>query len=255
MSNVTKLGLILTFIFTLGCSEQDPLISLISFSSIAPKMDTQGPYVVDDSHFSSNYTITGTCSKQVEQIQINTGETWKSLSEQLPSSETNCNDKSFSVSFTLDELGFTSGIYESKSLSIKTLSGQEESDAIEFVINYQNTLPPSNNATTPTIDGITYINNTSVKIDWSLPSDHSNQKLIFNIVNGAGSNFDCSSGYEYTLSGQLSGDMTLTSGSNGIPSFDLDNDDIQIGACGVDDSLNLSSEAKSLLYKREFRLE
>lgn len=249
MSNVTKLGLLLTTIFILGCSKQDPLISLISKSSLAPKIETQGPYNLNDSHFSSPYTISGQCSSDVEDLQIKLNGNWQSIATALPSSDSNCEDKNFKLAFTLDELGFTLSTYESKNIWLKTISGSDSSEAIEFLINYQDTAPPpSNNASTPTINSINYVNNTEVVVTWALALDHNNEKLIFNLANGASSTPNCGSGLEITLS-DASGTTTLKAGTNNIPNFDLNVDDIKIVACGRDSNSYTSQATEKIYYK------
>ena len=233
MSYVHKIGLIiLAFIFTTGCSKQDPLISLIGFSSLSPKLSSQGPYIVNDSHFSTPFEITGQCSSEIKNLQIKLeAQDWTDLTTLLSNSDADCSDENFKIIFKLEELGFSLSEYNSKSLWLRSVSPAGESEPQEMVVTYNNSSPPPTTpqATVPTINSITYKTNTEVDIEWSLPSDHNNDKVIISIQNG-NVTADCSLGIEVAAS-EGTTTTTLSSGS-GTTSFDLLANDITISLCG-----------------------
>lgn len=242
MSHVGKLVLLLPFLFTISCSEQDPEITSISSLSIDPKLQNSGPYTVNDSHFTTNYEISGECSKEVTDLQVQlSGSSWKSLTELLPASDSDCSNETFNISFKLDQIGFTMGSYEERSILLKTLSGKKESEVLELEINY-----PAPALETPTIDSISYVSNTELTINWSLPSVYSNTLTHINLETGlTASDSACQSGL--SVAATTSGNTNLVSG-NGITAFDLSSTNVVISICGENSEGTVSPQVTSVFY-------
>ncbi|MCH2534267.1 MAG: right-handed parallel beta-helix repeat-containing protein [Bdellovibrionales bacterium] len=253
MSYVHKLWLtVLALTFTLGCSKQDPVISLIGFSSLSPKLSGQGPYEVNDSHFSTPYEISGQCSSDIKNLQVKLeGQDWNTLTTLLSNSDGDCSDENFKISFKLEELGFALNDYKTKSIWLRAVSLTGESQPQQIDVIYNNTSPPPTTpqATVPTISSINYISNTEIDIKWALPDDHGNDEVVISIKNGNVTP-DCSSGFE--VPAQSNATTNISSG-NGTTSFDLNSNDITISICGKN-SGNQSSPASMVYYKKPLSL-
>ena len=223
------------------------MISLIGFSSLSPKLSGQGPYEVNDSHFSTPYEISGQCSSDIKNLQVKLeGQDWNTLTTLLSNSDGDCSDENFKISFKLEELGFALNDYKTKSIWLRAVSITGESQPQQIDVKYTNTSPPPTTpqATVPTISSINYISNTEIDIKWALPADHGNDEVVISIQNGNVSP-DCSSGFEEPA--QQTATTNILSG-NGTTTFDLNSNDITISICGKN-SEDQSNPASMVYYK------
>lgn len=247
MSHVYTAGLCLALLITIGCTKQDPEISLLGFSSLRPSLTDTGPYIVNDTHFNSDYTIIGECSPQITNLKIKINDEWTPLLQQLTSSDADCSDNNFKINFKLGELGFIANQYKTKSLWLKSTSDKGDSEPQQISIQYIDpTLPVV--ATKPDFN-ITYNNNNKISVNWNTNTGHSNEALIVKLQTGQTGN-SCGSGTEHSINqGQLSGTLSLESEVAGVNAFDLNSQDITISICGKSLSGEVSAPTNQVYYR------